>query len=345
MVLDQGVRHEHITADLVAPGDFILHTLDVIHLILVLLQSDLVQLGFQHFHGVLTVLQLAALGLAGSDNAGGLVDQTHSGRRFVDVLAACTGRTVNLHFNIRRVDLDFNIVIQFRHNLQAGKAGLAAGVGIKRADAHQAVHAVFTFQHTVSVGTLNHHRSGLDTGFIAFQHIQNFHGVAVGFGPAGVHTGQHLGPVLCFGAAGACMESQDSVGMVVLAVQHGHQLQFVNGFLHAIHSFFAFCCQRGIIFFLNHFQQGLGFLVLGGKFAEALQLIFHFAHLADDFLAFFLVIIKTRQRHLVFQLCQALFARFNGKGIAQVVYRSFQPAELKFQFVNGDHICYPLVNH
>ena len=261
------------------------------------------------------------------------------------MLAACTGRTVNLHFNICRVDLDFNIVIQFRHNLQAGKAGLAAGVGIKRADAHQAVHAVFTFQHTVSVGTLNHHRSGLDTGFIAFQHIQNFHGVAVGFGPAGVHTGQHLGPVLCFGAAGACMESQDSVGMVVLAVQHGHQLQFVNGFLHAVHSFFAFCCQRGIIFFLNHFQQGLGFLVLGGKFAEALQLIFHFAHLADDFLAFFLVIIKTGHRHLVFQLCQALFARFNGKGIAQVVYRSFQPAELKFQFVNGDHICYPLVNH
>ena len=74
--------------------------------------------------------------------------------------------------------------------------------------------------------------------------------------------------------------------MVVLAVQHGHQLQFVNGFLHAVHSFFAFCCQRGIIFFLNHFQQSLGFLVLGGKFAEALQLIFHFAHLADDFLAF-----------------------------------------------------------
>ena len=27
VVLDQGVRHEHITADLVAPGDFILHTL------------------------------------------------------------------------------------------------------------------------------------------------------------------------------------------------------------------------------------------------------------------------------------------------------------------------------
>ena len=104
--LTMGVRHEHITADLVAPGDFILHTLDVIHLILVLLQSDLVQLGFQHFHGVLTVLQLAALGLAGSDNAGGLVDQTHSGRRFVDVLAACTGRTVNLSFQLSgRVDL------------------------------------------------------------------------------------------------------------------------------------------------------------------------------------------------------------------------------------------------
>ena len=91
VVLDQRVGHKDVAADLVAPGDLILHALDVVDLVLVLLQSDLVQLGLHHLHGVLAVLQLAALGLAGRHDAGGLVDQADGGGRLVDVLAACAG--------------------------------------------------------------------------------------------------------------------------------------------------------------------------------------------------------------------------------------------------------------
>ena len=51
--------------------------------------------------------------------------------------------------------------------------------------------------------------------------------------------------------------------MVVLAVQHGHQLQFVNGFLHAVHSFFAFCLS--LIHIYAGFMQG---------FADSLEILF-----------------------------------------------------------------------
>ena len=118
--------------------------------------------------------------------------------------------------------------------------------------------------------------------------------------------------------------------MVVLAVQHRHQLQLVDGFFHTLHGFLALSGQGRIILFLDHLQQGLGFLVLGLQLAEALQFVFHFAHLADDLLAAGLVIVKAGQSHLMLQLGQTLLAGFDRKCIAQVIYRGFHPPEFCF---------------
>ena len=87
MVLDHGVGHEDIAADLVAPGDLVLDALDVLDLVHVLLLGDLIQLRLQHLHGVVAVLELAALGLAADHDAGGLMDESDSGRSLVDVPA------------------------------------------------------------------------------------------------------------------------------------------------------------------------------------------------------------------------------------------------------------------
>ena len=257
------------------------------------------------------------------------------------MLATGAGGTVDLHFDIRRVDLDFNVVIQLGHHFQAGKAGLPTGVGVKGADAHQTVYTVLTLEHAIGIGALDHHGSGLDAGLVAVQHIQHFHGVAVGLGPAGVHTVEHFGPVLGLGTTGAGVEGQNGVVVIVFSVEHRHELQFVDGLFHALHCLLPLAGQRGIVFFLNHLQQGLGFLILGGQLAEALQLVFHFPHLADDLLALGLVIVEAGQRHLMFQLSQALFAGFDGKRIAQVIDGGLHSAEFCFQFVNGDHIVTP----
>ena len=88
MVLGQRVRHEHVRADLAAPLDLELHALDVGDLLRVLLNFELHELGFEHLHGVVAVLELAALCLAGSDDAGGDMNETHRRRGLIDVLAA-----------------------------------------------------------------------------------------------------------------------------------------------------------------------------------------------------------------------------------------------------------------
>ena len=44
---------------------------------------------------------------------------------------------------IHGADLHLDAVVQLGHDLQRGKAGLAAGGGVKGRDTHQTVHATF----------------------------------------------------------------------------------------------------------------------------------------------------------------------------------------------------------
>ena len=166
-------------------------------------------------------------------------------------------------------------------------------------------------------------------------------GEVVLLGPVGVHTVEHLGPVLGLGAAGTGVEGQDGVVVVVLAVEHRHELQLVDGLLDALNGLLTLGGQGGIVLFLDHFQQRLGFLILGGQLAETLELVLHFAHLTDDFLAAGLVIVEAGHRHLVLQLGQALFAGLDGQCVAQVIHGGLHAAELCFQFVNRNHISFP----
>ena len=107
-----------------------------------LLDLELHQSGFEHLHGVVAVLELRALRLAGGDDARGLVDESNGRACLVDVLAACAGGAVDLHLDVLGADLDLNVLGQLGHDLKRCEARLAAGVGVKRGNAHQAVHAV-----------------------------------------------------------------------------------------------------------------------------------------------------------------------------------------------------------
>ena len=79
-ILDELVGHEDIGADLASPFDLELHALEVADLLRVLLDLQLHELGFEHLHGVVAVLELAALRLAGGDDAGGDMNETHRRR-------------------------------------------------------------------------------------------------------------------------------------------------------------------------------------------------------------------------------------------------------------------------
>ena len=79
---------------------------------------DFHQLGAQHAHTLLLILELVTLGLTGDHDAGGLVDQPHGGGSLVDVLAAGAGGTVDLHFIVFRADFHvLTVVLDVRDDL------------------------------------------------------------------------------------------------------------------------------------------------------------------------------------------------------------------------------------
>ncbi|MPN60626.1 hypothetical protein SDC9_208355 [bioreactor metagenome] len=98
MILDKRVRHKDIGSDLAAPADFFLITLDIFNFIEMLTLFDLNQFGLQHTHGHLAVLMLASLHLTRYNDTRRDMGQTHSGRRFIDFLSACTAGSVIIYF-------------------------------------------------------------------------------------------------------------------------------------------------------------------------------------------------------------------------------------------------------
>ena len=324
-----------------APGDLVLNALDVIDLVHVLLLCDLVQLRFQHLHRIVTVLELAALRLAADHDAGGLVDQTHCRRGLVDVLAAGTRGAEHLHLDIFRADVHLNGVVQLRHDLQRGKAGLAAGIGVKRRHAHQAVHAILALEQAVGVGALHHHGSALHAGFVTILVIQHFHRHAVCLCPLVVHTVQHFCPVLCLGAAGTGMEGEDGVAVVVLTVQHGHQLQLVHCLAHSVHSLLGFGDHLRVIFLIQHHQHGLGIIVQALQLFKAAQFALEVAHLIKHFFAQLGIIIKARAGHGMLQLLHTLAAGLNGQGFFQVLHGVVVFSQLNLQLVGRNHLRLP----
>ena len=206
MVLGQRIWHEHIRADLTAPGDLRLVALDVLDFIEMLTFLDLEQLRLEHGHRHLAVLVLAALVLAGHHDAGGDVGQTHGGGGFIDMLAAGAGRAEHIHFDVFGTDVDLDGVVEFRHDLQRGKGGVPASGGVKRRDAHQAVHAGFPLEIAVHIFSLDHNGGAFQAGLVAVEIVEDLIAETVALRPVGIHAIQHFRPVLRLGAAGARME-------------------------------------------------------------------------------------------------------------------------------------------
>src|SRR5690606_63315 len=87
-VFDHAVRLQHVAADLAAEVDVLRLAADRRELRFALLPLEVEQLRLEHLHRTLAVLVLAALVLAGHDDAGREVRDAHRGVGLVDVLAA-----------------------------------------------------------------------------------------------------------------------------------------------------------------------------------------------------------------------------------------------------------------
>ena len=111
---------------------------------------------------------LGTVVLALRDQPGWNVGNTHRRFRTVNVLAARAGCAVNVDTQVRRVNFDINIFINFRVNERGAEGGMTTAAGVERALTHQAVNARFGTQPAVGVITDDLDGHGFNTGHFTF---------------------------------------------------------------------------------------------------------------------------------------------------------------------------------
>ena len=80
---------------------------------------------------------LRTIVLALHHDVGWQVSNTYGGFGFVDVLTARTRGAVHVDTQIRRVDFDIDIVVDFRVDEHRAERGVATAAGVERALAHR----------------------------------------------------------------------------------------------------------------------------------------------------------------------------------------------------------------
>ena len=225
-VLDHLVRVQHVGAHLVAPRRA--GVLEGVHLGLLLLAAALEQLGLQHHHRRGLVLQLAALVLAGDDDAGGQVGQAHRGVGGVHALTAGARRPVDVDAQVLLVDVDVVGGLDDGCDLDAGERRLPAALVVERGDAHQPVRALLDRQRPVGERRVDLEGRRLDAGLLRVGGVVDVGAVAVPLGPAQVHAHEHLGEVGGVDAAGLGADRHQRLAGVVLAREQRADLEALD---------------------------------------------------------------------------------------------------------------------
>ena len=148
------------------------------------------------------------------------VGDAHRGVGDVHVLSAGAARPVRVDAEILFVDLDVDVLRQFRPHEHRRKRGMPPRRLIERRNPHEPVHAGLGGQQPVRVVADDHERRALQARFVARLVVHQLALEAAALGPAQIHPEQHLGPVLRLGAAGAGMDGHDRVLAIVLAAEH-----------------------------------------------------------------------------------------------------------------------------
>src|SRR5262249_13869191 len=193
-------------------------------------QFVLIKFGAQDLHGFIAVFVLRAFILACHHDPRGKVGDAHGGIGGVDVLAAFAAGTVGVHADLFRLNVDFDGVVNFRRNEDAGKGGMAAALLIERRDPDQAVNADLAGQQAVGVVAYHGEGGGLDAGFFRILAFDDVHRKALALRPARVHAQQHLRPILLFRSAAPWVNGYDGVARVVFAGEQGLGFQLFRQF-------------------------------------------------------------------------------------------------------------------
>lgn len=163
MILDHCVGLENIAANLAAPFDFFHFTLNIRHVFHAFAFLDFKQLAAEHTHCCFAVLNLAAFVLALNNDTRREMRYADRGGCFVNMLSACSARTIGINTDIIGIYLNITrIIVKNRSYIQRGKRGVPAPGGVKRGDSNKPVNTLFRLKVTVGIVPLALKGDGLD---------------------------------------------------------------------------------------------------------------------------------------------------------------------------------------
>ena len=143
---------------------------------------------------------------------------TYSRVGSIDVLTACTGRTISIHFQVFFIDLNVVVMFYFRHYFYRGKGSVTTACRVKWRNTYQTVYTFFCFQIAKCIFAFDKQSNALDPCFFPCQIIQQVYAIAIFFSPVYIHTIQHICPVLRLGTACTRVNGDDGIVAVIFAV-------------------------------------------------------------------------------------------------------------------------------
>ena len=97
---------------------------------------------------------------------------------------------------------------------------MTLGIGVKGADAYEAMDAVFDLEVAVGVFPFDDETGIFDPCFISRLVVESFDLKPMPFRPAEVHSVEHTGPILRFRSSSTGVDRDDGVGTIVFATEH-----------------------------------------------------------------------------------------------------------------------------
>ena len=256
---------------------------------------------------------LGAFGLALHHDTAGLVGDAHRRIGLVDVLAAGAAGAVGIGLEVRRVDIDLDIVIDLGGYKHRGKGCVTAIAGIEGRLADQPVHPGFSAQPAVGILALEMDGGALDTGHFPRRDLDQLGAEIVGLAPAQVHPQHHLGPVLGLRAAGAGLDVQVGVIDIHLAAEHAAEFQLLEQRHQAVDFLLHLGDRVGVVFGGGQLQQVSRVAGAGGELFDGADHALQRRALAPQFLGALRVVPDAGLRQLQFYLGEALLAEIKVK--------------------------------
>ena len=212
----------------------------------------------------------------------------------VDVLAAGALGPVGVDPDLVPVELDLDVVLGLRQDLDERERRLPPVLRIERADAHEAMDAAFGTEPAVGAPAVDLDGHALEPGLLAFLLVDDLGLEAMALGPAQVHAQEHLRPVGGLGPAGAGADREDRRPFVVLAREEEGRPFAAEILLERGGIPFELGLELGIGGFVEQFERDLEVARAGQQVLPRIELGAEAVGLAKDLLGAALVVPEAR---------------------------------------------------